>query len=183
MNIQTQKLLILLIGVISLGSCESAKDKAIDRINALEENIIIDSASFKFDPEFTSAAIAAYDDFVNEFADDTLLAPEYLYKAANLCRMLNQYNKAIQRWIKIYEQYPDHSKAPHSLFLAGFVYENDMRRYDLAKRSYQLFLKKYPDHELVPSVKFSLKFMGKPPEDIIKEFEQNNPQAVDTLAS
>ena len=69
MNTRTQKLLILLIGVISLCSCESAKDKAIDRIKALEENIITDSTSLKFDPEFANAAIEAYDDFVNEFAD------------------------------------------------------------------------------------------------------------------
>lgn len=54
---------------------------------------------------------------------------------------------------------------------AAFIYENQLHGAEKAKKLYEEFMKKYPDHELAKDVKFSLDHIGKSDEELIKEFE------------
>jgi len=71
----------------------------------------------------------------------------------------------------LYDGYRSYEKAPQALFLAGFIYENDLKNLDKAKDMYNTFMKKYPNDTLAASVKFSLENLGKPADEIIKSFE------------
>lgn len=127
----------------------------------------------QFDKVKASELAGIYTTYANAFPQDAE-TPTYLFKAAELQRSLRDFPKAIDIYDKIYKNYPKYEKTPHSLFLLGFSYENDMKDLDKAKKCYEDFLGKYPKHELADDVEFSLKNLGKSPEEIIKEFEARN---------
>ncbi len=58
------------------------------------------------------------------------------------------------------------------MFLKGYVYENDLRDLETAKKIYEEFLVKYPDDEFADDAEISIKNLGKSPEELIKEFEE-----------
>lgn len=60
--------------------------------------------------------------------------------------------------------------------MIGFVYENDLNDLENAKQTYEAFLQKYPnDPDFADDAQMALKNLGKSPEELIKEFEQNQP--------
>ncbi|MEE9162979.1 MAG: hypothetical protein V3U35_08425, partial [Candidatus Neomarinimicrobiota bacterium] len=50
--------------------------------------------------------------------------------------------------------------------MVGFVYANHLGDSSSARSAYLKFLENYPNHELIPSVRFELENMGRPVEDI-----------------
>ncbi len=134
------------------------------------ENSLYNVDKFTFDPVKANAVVASYEKYAQQHPDDEK-TPLYLFKSGEIYRSLKKYQKAIDTYETIYSKYNSFEKAPHSLFLMGFSYENDLKNNDKAKSSYEQFLSKYPNHDLAKDVKFSLDNLGKSPEDIIKEFE------------
>jgi len=114
--------------------------------------------------------VDTYSVFTSKFSGEPETA-NYLFKTAEVLRSLRKFNEAVGVYSKISKDFPDYEKAPHSLFLEGFSYENDLNDLDKAKVRYQDFIEKYPKHELADDVQFSLDNLGKSPEDIIKGFE------------
>ena len=55
---------------------------------------------------------------------------------------------------------------PHAQFMIGYIYANVINDEKSAKVEYQEFLKKFPNHELAPSVKFEIDYLGKSIEEI-----------------
>ena len=55
----------------------------------------------------------------------------------------------------------------------AFVLENQINDYDQAKNTYEVFIEEYPDHPMRDDAEYSIKNMGKSPEELIKEFEAN----------
>ena len=62
---------------------------------------------------------------------------------------------------KVVDKYPDNKYAAESQFMIGFVYANSAVDTLKARGAYNTFLERYPDHELVSSVQFELKYLGK----------------------
>jgi TolA-binding protein len=100
-------------------------------------------------------------------------ASGYLYKASEMSRTVRTFPKTLSIYDWILQDYPDSEKAASSLFLKGFILENDLKNLDLAKTCYQQFLDKYPDHQLADDVKFLLENIGKSDEEIYKIIEKN----------
>ncbi|MBN8677475.1 MAG: tetratricopeptide repeat protein [Chitinophagales bacterium] len=101
-----------------------------------------------------------------------------MLKAAGLAKTVQQPQKAIEMYQKVVDKYPQHKKAPTALFMIGFVQENDLNQLDQAKTTYESFLAKYPnDPDFTDDAQNALKQLGKSPEELIKEFEQNAGQA------
>lgn len=119
-----------------------------------------------------SRLVTYYVEFASKFPTDTL-SDKYLFKAAEIANSIQDYNKALEIWDKLYTTYPSSAKAPSALFMQGFVNENNLKDLDKAKGFYKTFLSKYPKNELAKSVEFSLKYLGQSPEVIVKEFEKN----------
>ena len=61
-----------------------------------------------------------------------------------------------------------------SLFYQAYVLENYLKKNKESKLLYEKFLVLYPDHELANTVRFSIKNLGIPLEDLVKEFENIN---------
>ena len=45
--------------------------------------------------------------------------------------------------------------------MIGYIYGNALNDFDKARFEYNEFLKRFPEHELSPSVKFEIEFLGK----------------------
>ncbi len=106
------------------------------------------------------------------------LAAEHLFNAADLYRGVGDYEKALDTWYIVYKSYDqdEHPKAPHAMFQCGFTYDSVLNNKKLAKSLYQMFLKRYPDHDLAKDAKMLLANLDKSPEDLIKEFQKKNRQ-------
>lgn len=152
-----------------------SKDQLVKEISAAEAELFKDKDTkekFNFDFKKAETLVGAYESFINSYPEEADV-PNYLFKSAELYRSLRNFNKSNNCYSKILKDFPGFEKAAHSLFLMGFSYENDMNMPEKAKEIYQQFLAKYPDHELKDDVEFSLRNIGKTPEEIIKEFEKN----------
>ncbi len=102
---------------------------------------------------------------------------EVLLKAAGLAKTVDNPQKAIELYTKIANGLPQHKKAPTALFMIGFVQENDLNDLAKAKATYESFLQKYPnDPDFADDAQNAIKMLGKSPDEIIKEFEQQAAQ-------
>ncbi len=128
-----------------------------------------------------SEAINNYESVVQEFPDSPQ-APDALFQVATLYQNkmvknisdIESYKKAEETFREVYNKYPDDKKAPMALFLSGFILANDLKNYQSATSTYNLFLEKYPKHELASSAKEELSNMGLSPDQILQKKTQKN---------
>lgn len=158
-------------------SCNS-KQGYIDKITTAEAAFYSEENKFSVNKEAAQNAINAYVSYADKFKSDEASAG-YLFKAADVSRALQDHDKSLEIWKRVYTNYPDFEKTPHSLFLSGFCYENDKGDIETARTLYQEFLNKYPSHDLRDDVQFSIDHLGMSPEDIIKEFDKKKEENSD----
>ena len=166
---------LLAISIFMIG-CSESKETVLQKIQDAENNLYAKEGAFQFNDSLATITIDAYEQYAESFPDDSLSA-EYLFKAADLYRAKRNFEPALAIYDKIQSTYGDFPKVPQTIFLQGFVYENDLKDMPKAKERYETFLAKYPDHDLAKDVKFSLTHLGKSPEEIIKEFTEKQEQA------
>jgi TolA-binding protein len=124
-----------------------------------------------------SAAISAYDKLVDDFPNSPK-APFALFQTATFYqnKQVTQENltdtqsfeKAVERFRNVFDKYPNDRLASRALFMCGFIQANDLKQYSQASATYNLFLQKFPDNEMVISVKEEMNNMGLSPEEIIQ---------------
>lgn len=124
-----------------------------------------------FNTKDARTTLNKYLSYIESYPDDTAYNPEALFKAAELHRSLKEYDASIGLMQDIIDQYPSYNKVPQCQFLIGFTYENNLEDFDNARKAYEIFLEKYPDHILKNDVSFSIKHLGMSPQDIIKSYE------------
>jgi TolA-binding protein len=149
------------------------KKKMLDRIEASEAKIFGDSLRAIPDQNTGMEMIQAYTDYANTYPDDTASA-EYLYKGAEIAMNMKMSALAIEYYKRIAIGYPSYSKVPYCIFLQAFILENQLNQFDQAKAVYREFLDKYPDHVLARDARLSIENMGKPIEDLIREWESRS---------
>jgi len=165
-----KRIFSVLAAIVLLTACnpkQAWKKKAIDD----QEKSVMDAAKRgKIDTMGLNNLLVAYDAYVAAYPNDTLSA-NYLFKEADFYRYMRQPQKSIKIYNTIYNNYPAFIKRPYSLFLQGFIYENEIRNLDSAKAKYLMFLQVYPNHPIAEDVKLTLESLGKSPEQVIAEFE------------
>ncbi len=98
-------------------------------------------------------------------------------QAGGLARSIGEPNTALRLYYYVAENMPQQASAPFALFMMGIIYEDDLKDLDNARKTYESFLKRYPnDPEYTDDVQAALKNLGIPLEELIKRFEQNKPQ-------
>lgn len=99
----------------------------------------------------------------------TKLASIYQNKMLKTLSDIESLENAVNIYRQVYDDYPNSKQAPTSLFMSSFILANELQKYDLAKASYNLFLQKYPNHELASSAREELKNLGLSPEEILEK--------------
>jgi len=98
-------------------------------------------------------------------------APEYLYKAAEVAKSIRSITKALSLYDWVLDKFPNYEKTPTTLFIKGFILENELKNIDMAKTVYNQFLEKFPNDDLADDVKFLLDNIGKSDAEISKIIE------------
>jgi len=173
-----KNLIPILLFVIIFTACSSEqstdgneRENLLAKISETEDRIYSgDLVSITADE--ANLAILQYSRFANEFPQDSL-SPNFLFKAAEMFRAVNNGSKAILYYKRIVNDYPESRHSPISLFLQGFVYENVLLDFEKAKQFYSEYLEKYPEGEFANDTKILIQNLGISPEDLIKSFENN----------
>ncbi|MEJ5263384.1 MAG: hypothetical protein WHT45_11925 [Ignavibacterium sp.] len=147
--------------------------------------LLLISCSKSFEEDFNNAskllkenkieeAIAEFEKIAQ--SNDEKYSPEALAQLASIYQGKLDKNLSAEESAKksqfyfrtIYDKYPNNPLAPKALFMSAFILANELNKYDDATKEYNLFLEKFPDHELAASAKQELEFIGLSPEEILK---------------
>lgn len=161
--------LLILSGAFLL-SCSDPRSEDIEKINNMEQALFAEEGSMG-SMDKANELIDTYLSFADLYTEDSL-APEYLFKAADIAMNINRGEMAIDLYNRILSSYPDFRKAPECLFLKAYVYENNLGQLNKARVFYQEFIDKYPDNDFADDAEISIQNLGKSPEELIREFEE-----------
>lgn len=171
--------LVLITSTVFFVSCDGPANKSDENEKSVEVSIAEMEREFfsetqtKMDKRKALDLVKLYVQFADQNPNDPQ-SPEYLFKAADISMNLNRPVQTIKLFDRILTAYPSSDKAPSSLFLKAFVYEDQLQDYDKAKKYYELFLSEYPNSEFADDAEVSINNLGKTPEELIKEFEKKN---------
>lgn len=167
---KTYRLFLLIVGLSVFASCSNEQTKEYKRIIDLEEEVY----SMKMvDKKKGTELINAFVNYAKAYPNDTA-SVDFLFKAGDIAMNMNMASQAILYYDKVLLLDPDYRKAPECIFLKAFIFENQLANLEQAKKYYELFLTKYPDHVLAKDATASLKYLGKSPEELIKMFQEQN---------
>lgn len=165
---------LLLVQVIFLFACSGPAEPKRPTIEELETELFDNEMIFTEEGKSKALdLVTLYMSYAEKNPDDTMSAG-YLFKAADITMNLGDPGKAIGIYNKIIYTYPGYQKVPECMFLVAYIYENYLQNYGKAKDLYEEFIRKYPDNAFADDAKMSIKNMGKTPEELIREFEQQN---------
>ncbi len=173
-----RKLLVVLIIAVAAYSCNNDSKKAVknydnitmEQINAAEDELFNGDMTVP-NVELANELARLYVNYANQNPKDSL-APDLLFKAADISMNMNNPRNTINLFNHIRRNYPDYKNNATILFLTGFVYDDQLKDYESAKKYYTEFLEKYPDNDFADDARISLDNLGKSPEELIKEFEK-----------
>jgi len=127
--------------------------------------------SLNFNPQYAEKLLNAYNEYIkyHSFEADS---KDYQFKAGELAKALNKPHVAIKYFNDLLERDPKHEKAPIALFYKAMIIGDMLHEDELAKKTYQEFIDKYPTHPFVESAKESIELQGKSLDEIVKGFEE-----------
>lgn len=160
--------LMLLFGLMG---CGNEKDQLYSEIKAMEKVLLADKVGLNDSLAMEYAGKCMQ--FANQYKSDAQ-SPELLFKSAEVLSGINRPHLALRRFQKVYLDYPQYNKHAESIFLCGFIFENQLQDYKEAKYYYEKFLVAYPKHPLAADATASIRNLGKSPEELVKEFEAMN---------
>ena len=108
----------------------------------------------------------------DKYPGDTTAAMPF-YRSAEVVRAMNDPKRAAAIYEEVYKRYPDFSKAPEAMFMLAFTYDEDLKNFEAAKKTYTDFLAKYPNHSFADDTEMLLRNLGKSDEEILQELEAN----------
>ncbi len=167
---------VLVVASIFIFSCTNneSNSKVDDSVSLSQienlENELFNSEIVNLNTEKALQLGKLYVEYASEYPNDTL-APEFLYKTADISMNVGRPQLTIVLFEKIIDNYPNYKNIPTIMFLMGYVYENQLNDYEKARNYYIDFLDKYPDSDFADDATISLNNLGKSPEEMIKEFE------------
>ena len=155
-----------------LSGCSPSREKSVKTITSLETRLFA-PAAIGFDKVKADSLLSAYESFMRHFPEDSLTM-KITFKAANLSMNMGDGTKAIELFDKFIEKYPDNPKAAVSMFFKAYIYENQIKNLDKAKEIYLQFIEKYPNGDFTNDARVALKNLGKSPEQMVLEFEEQH---------
>lgn len=178
LNLHRNGLLIMLALLLCLlAGCKHEKteqEKLYDEITAKETELYKDKTE-AIDKDKAIEMVRMYAEYADKYTTDTL-APEYLFRAAEISENANQPNNAVTYLTRIEENYKDYKNYPLCIFKKAYIYENYLKNQEKARLYYEKFIADYPDHELAEAANSSLMFLGMSDDDLIKVLEQFSKQ-------
>jgi outer membrane protein assembly factor BamD (BamD/ComL family) len=136
-----------------------------------QEVQLMNSKTMVADQGKAANLVKDYVSFANKYHTDSL-APEYLFKAAELDANVLGAGQAQNIYDRIIANYPGYRKMPQVYFLKGYVYEQRIHDKDQAKIYYEKMIKKFPDHPLSIDARQLVKHLSLTDEELIKRLKE-----------
>ncbi|MGK9369621.1 tetratricopeptide repeat protein [Melioribacter sp. Ez-97] len=163
-----RKIFLFFFSVL-LVSCSSQSDTEI--FNAAME--LVKKNDFQ-------GAVNEYNKLVEEHPGSRL-APKALYEIAKIYHMnliketdnKESLGNAVLYYKRLSSEYPDAKESQKALFVAGYIEANELNDTSAARKTYEEFLKRYPESEMVASVKLELEYLGMPPDKLLEQRLKN----------
>ena len=162
--------IFLVAGVAAITGCKPSREKSVEQIRSLERRLFSPEAA-SFDKVKADSLMTLYQGFVDRFPKDSL-TPGFLFRSANIAMNSGNGLVAVEQFDRYLTGFPDGSKAPLCMFFKAFVYENVLKNLDKARETYLLFIEQYPGNAFVKDAEMALKNLGKTPDQIVREFEE-----------
>jgi len=116
----------------------------VEQLKKLEQELM--QSPMQIDTARAHALAKEYLQAANSYKGDSM-SPLRLFKAAELFQAVpGRELEALQAFSMIELKYPESEYAAKALFVSGLIYDNQLRKPDLAREKWNLFLKKYPSH-------------------------------------
>lgn len=142
------------------GVSEATRPQYLKAVKDAEDKLA--ATGGRFDPRLAMEAIKAYNDYANFFPKDTL-APEYLFRAADLAQSTRNYKQATIFLEKIIGEYPNYPRHVDACFAAAFYYDGPLEKEGgeaRAKELYEFIIRKYPASPYADQCKTLLEYIG-----------------------
>jgi outer membrane protein assembly factor BamD (BamD/ComL family) len=156
--------------LVVLSGCGPSREKSAARIVSLEKSLYSPQSS-GLDKVKADSLLIQYTSFIKHFPDDTM-SVKYLFNAANLCMNMSEGSKAIDFFNQFIQKYPDNPRVGTCMFFKAYIYENQLKDLEKAKEMYLQFIEKFPDSDFSKDARMAIKNLGKSPDEIVREFEE-----------
>ncbi len=169
-----KKISLFLVIITLLIACNSKpSDTEIQtNIKELEESIIEDTY---LDAEKANILISNYLQYADAHPNDSLSC-QYLFKALDLSMNVSDAQTSIDIADRLLQGYPDFEKNSFVLFAKGMIYDQKVHDLELAKKTYQEVIDRYPESDFAESAQYSIQYLGMSDEEIIQQFQLLNEQ-------
>jgi hypothetical protein len=164
------RLVVAIVLVVTVSSCQPPQMKLRDAIANAEAQITSDSLG-EIPVAKGDSLVNMYIGYTDEYKDDTLCA-DYFFRAAEVSMKIGKPSHAVDFYGRI-QRFPNYRKTARALFMQGFVSENNLHDLEAAKGYYHKFLIQYPNHALAGDVKIMLENIGLTPEQLMQRFQAN----------
>ncbi len=159
-----KKLLFIpaLLAVLLLAGCGKNPQTYLD-----EAKQLVEAKKYK-------DAIKVYEKMIAEMPESDSLVVAYfslgaLYNMPEVAQTSKEKMTAVEYYKKVHEKFPKSVYAPKALFMAGYVYGNDLGDIAKATDCYNTVIKEYPDDPSAKLAKDDLPNLGKSPEELLNE--------------
>lgn len=140
------------------GETESGK-KAVKEMERFPQ-WLMNKAELAREDSDMKKAITLLKYLVNSFSTSDL-APKAQYLIGDVFNNdLRDFDQAINSYRQVISRFTGSPQEPHAQFMIAYIFANYKNDFDNARKEYQIFLQTYPKHELIPSVKFEMEFLG-----------------------
>ena len=157
------KMFVVLATAAALTACGPSREERVAQIEEMEDSVFESPAAL--DTNVAEELTTLYMAFADKYPADSL-TPAYLMKAAETQAGILHTERAIALYDRVADNYPDFGDVPMCLFLKGNAYEQN-EQFDEARRTYEEFLEKYPDHYMAPSTRQMLPMIGMSAEEML----------------
>lgn len=139
------------------------------RIRSMEDSIF--NSGSGVDTRAAHGLVDVYLAYAKTHPLDTL-APEYLFRAANVKRSLRDPQGSIALYDRIIRDYAGWRKLEDVFYLKAFVLDADLKQKGEAEKAYREVIGRYPDSPFAEDARRMMALIGLSDEEILQRFQQ-----------
>ena len=151
---------------LSFTACSDPGPSYDETLKSIEQiEVIVQQAERDGLPETVKMGSVSLDSLYTVYRSvwpDSSYAPMFMYNQANIrAQYFQDYEGCIAILDSLPLRYPESEYVERARFLKGYTLANHVGDTTRAKAAYEDFLSKHPQSELVPSVEFEIRTLGK----------------------
>lgn len=143
------------------------------------ENELVHEKSLEIDIDKAQLIVGYYKEYADRFPEEKI-APDYLFKAARVLIGLGSYQQAISYFERIKAHFPAYEKRGDAQFFIGFVFDEHLDQQGKAKENYEIFIEKYPTHNMVDDAQALIEKLGMSDEEWLQMVQERNKDLTDS---